>query len=171
MSSRFVNLPLLCHATRVVSANADSAAPLSAIVVSGSLEASGRLVLEYQLLGNLQQVLLPATAIGAAHGARRRDQLWRHTCLELFARTADLPGYLEFNFAPNGDWAAYEFDDYRNGQRNLETDHCTVNLQHQSERDLLVRVTLMVPVMASTPRVTSWQLGMAAVIEAHDGKL
>ncbi len=27
-------------------------------------------------------------------------------------------GYREFNFSPSGQWAAYEFDDYRAGMRN-----------------------------------------------------
>lgn len=46
----------------------------------------------------------------------RRDGLWRHTCAELFVRDPTGPGYLEFNFSPSGDWAAYAFEAPRQGQ-------------------------------------------------------
>lgn len=46
----------------------------------------------------------------------RRDELWRHTCAECFVRVGT-SAYLEFNFSPSGDWAAYFFDDYRQGMR------------------------------------------------------
>lgn len=43
----------------------------------------------------------------------RTDELWRTTCFELFLRRPGQEGYLEFNFAPSGQWAAYGFDGYR----------------------------------------------------------
>jgi len=46
----------------------------------------------------------------------RRDELWRSTCAECFVRVGT-SAYLEFNFSPSGDWAAYFFDDYRKGMR------------------------------------------------------
>lgn len=48
----------------------------------------------------------------------RRDELWRHTCCEAFIKTRS--GYYEFNFAPNGDWAAYRFTGYREGMGQPE---------------------------------------------------
>ena len=42
----------------------------------------------------------------------RTDELWRHTCGELFL--ADRSGrYREFNFSPSGAWASYDFSAYR----------------------------------------------------------
>ena len=171
MSSRFANLQLCRHAVPVGSTSTGQAAPVTGIAVSGSLDAAGLLELAFQLHGNLQQLRLPVGSGIAAHSTARRDQLWRHTCLELFARAADTAGYLELNFAPNGDWAAYQFDDYRSGQRNVETSDGTVSLQQQSEHVLLVRVSVVVPAMATTPRVAAWQLGLAAVMEESDGNL
>lgn len=49
----------------------------------------------------------------------RADGLWHHTCFELFLRN-DEGGYLEFNFSPSGQWAAYQFDGYRSGMRELQ---------------------------------------------------
>ncbi len=49
----------------------------------------------------------------------RTADLWRETCCEAFLRVGAEPGYLEFNFAPSGQWAAYEFSAYRAGMRDL----------------------------------------------------
>lgn len=51
---------------------------------------------------------------------RRMDGLWEHTCFELFLMDAGSGRYLEFHFAPSGLWAAYRFDGYRAGRRDLE---------------------------------------------------
>jgi len=52
--------------------------------------------------------------------ASRCDELWLHTCCELFTRDPEFPGpYLEFNFSPAGDWASYAFDDVLKGMRSV----------------------------------------------------
>lgn len=52
---------------------------------------------------------------------QRRDELWRSTCAEIFVALDGEPytggPYLEFNFSPTGDWAAYRFDATRTGMR------------------------------------------------------
>ncbi len=48
----------------------------------------------------------------------RRDNLWQGTCAELFVGAAD-QHYREFNFSPSGDWAAYDFHDYRERAADL----------------------------------------------------
>lgn len=47
------------------------------------------------------------------------DGLWQSTCFELFAKPDNGDPYLEYNFAPGGAWAAYGFEEYRQGQSNL----------------------------------------------------
>jgi len=47
--------------------------------------------------------------------AGRTDKLWAHTCFEAFIGFPESPGYLELNFSPSGQWAAYRFDSYRQG--------------------------------------------------------
>ncbi len=55
-----------------------------------------------------------------AERASRCDELWLHTCCELFARDPAHSGpYLEFNFAPSGDWACYAFDGVLRGMRSV----------------------------------------------------
>ena len=73
----------------------------------------GRLSLDYALSGPVETVLWPQ---GPARA--RTDDLWRATCFEAFAATPD--GYVEYNLSPSGAWAAYRFDGYREGMRELE---------------------------------------------------
>lgn len=161
MSAHFAPVALRPHAP-------DS--PLTGIQGSGSLDAAGRLQLEFQLHGDLQQIRLAAVDATSAHLPVRRDELWRHTCLELFARAGESPDYLELNFALNGDWAAYAFDDYRAGQRAIDASNCVVHLVRH-DADLQVHISLLVPLLAATARVDTWHLGLAAVIESQDGVL
>jgi len=51
----------------------------------------------------------------------RGERLWDRTCFELFAKTIGSDAYLEFNFSPSGQWAAYEFDSYRRRRGDLNT--------------------------------------------------
>ncbi len=48
--------------------------------------------------------------------AERTDDLWKQTCFEAFVRQRGR-GYIELNFSPSSQWAAYRFDDYRRGMR------------------------------------------------------
>ncbi|WP_425229810.1 DOMON-like domain-containing protein [Sphingomonas sp.] len=49
----------------------------------------------------------------------RTEGLWRTTCFELFLRFDDGERYVEFNFSPSTQWAAYAFDGYREGMADL----------------------------------------------------
>lgn len=51
---------------------------------------------------------------------RFQDELWKHTCFEIFLKDWKGDGYTEFNFSPSRDWAAYHFSSYRNGRTNVE---------------------------------------------------
>ncbi len=52
-----------------------------------------------------------------AGSRRRRDELWKSTCLEVFIGRADRSSYLELNLSPAGDWNLYAFEKYRSGMR------------------------------------------------------
>ncbi|MET8327077.1 DOMON-like domain-containing protein [Streptomyces sp. NPDC005181] len=71
----------------------------------------GTLVLQYVLEGDLSRLRIPPT-----REPRHTDELWKHTCFEMFARrTADGPAYLELNASPSTEWALYTFDEYHAG--------------------------------------------------------
>ena len=64
----------------------------------------------YTIVGDISQIVVPPRA-----EPLRTDGLWESTCFELFLRPAGEEGYLELNFAPSGEWAAYAFRGYRDG--------------------------------------------------------
>ena len=72
------------------------------------------LVVGYVITGNVEEILLPQQ-----HAADRTDKLWEHTCFEIFLRPDGSRAYMELNFSPSSQWAAYRFDDYRAGMKEL----------------------------------------------------
>jgi hypothetical protein len=71
---------------------------------------SGTLALTYVIDGDLARMKIPAHT-----SARIGEQLWQHTCCEIFIACRGQAAYHEFNFAPSGAWAAYAFTRYREG--------------------------------------------------------
>ena len=119
---------------------------------------NGALRLRYCVTGT---PLLPTPQTPAA-----ADNLWQHTCCELFVANADEDAYCEFNFSPSGLWAAYRFTSYR--QPDLAFQPATspqTTLRHLAdgfELDALIARELL-------PTGNSLALGLTAVIEPHDG--
>lgn len=134
-----------------------------------SLEASaartedGELCIAYQLRGDMIRLLIPAAQ---AHG--RGEALWEHTCFEAFIAIAGAPAYLEFNFSPSGQWAAYSFSDYRQpdpGQVISVAPRISAQLS-AGRLDLLATLpgATLPPAMHRAPL----QIGLSAVIENTD---
>jgi hypothetical protein len=94
---------------------------------------------------------------------QRRDGLWRTTCFEAFLRRGGGKGYQEWNFAPNGDWAAYEFADYRQDMREAEV----AKPPYIRAEDNLTWWTLGATI--AVPAGDPWHLGLSAVLEETDG--
>ena len=68
------------------------------------------LALAYVLKGDLLRLRIPPL-----QPPLRADHLWQHTCFEAFVAPEGGVEYWEFNFAPSGQWAAYQFQRYRDG--------------------------------------------------------
>jgi hypothetical protein len=121
-----------------------------------------RLLLEYELVGQLDQVRLEE------HGDGPTDGLWRHTCMEVFISPASSGQYLEFNFAPDGRWAAYRFSGYRAGMAPLTGIRPPrIELRTQSDR-LLLSADVALPDDLAGAQL---RLGLTAVVENTAGKL
>lgn len=71
---------------------------------------AGQLWLRFVCEGDPGLIRWPAEA-----PARRADNLWTHTCFEVFVGTGE--AYREFNLSPSGQWASYAFAGYREGMR------------------------------------------------------
>ncbi len=124
----------------------------------------GALRLRYRLRGDLVGVAIPAAGTPA-----RRDELWRHTCFELFVRCAAQGGYAEFNFSPSGAWAAYRFDAYRQGMRALEL-AASPAIEARREAGMLeVQAQVLLP--APWDAAPALQVALTAVVETSDATL
>jgi hypothetical protein len=88
---------------------------LPAIEISGKIDRhDGLLAIEYQLIGDLTQVEIPAPA----EPPTRKFHLWEATCFEFFLGIPGDRNYWEFNLSPAGDWNIFHLDDYRQGLRD-----------------------------------------------------
>jgi hypothetical protein len=93
----------------------------------------------------------------------RGDELWKTTCFEAFLRPLREERYREWNFAPSGDWAAYEFTGYREGMVPAEIDADPYIRMEDNFTWWALGATIAVPAD------TNWQLGLSAVLEEKDG--
>ena len=118
----------------------------------------------FEVEGALDRVVVP---VGGAPA--RRDGLWRHTCFELFIARRGDPGYLEFNFAPGGDWAAYAFSGYRAVATLPQVAAPRIGVVQTD-----ARLSLTARIGAGSwpdPDRGELEIGLAAVIEADGGAL
>jgi hypothetical protein len=111
--------------------------------------------LRYFVFGPLDQLVLPE----AAEMPARRDELWKSTCFEAFVRAPGDEAYLELNFAPSGDWAAYSFTGYREGMADAAVANPRATWMSGGVLAAEVELRLNGP----------WQLAITAVIEGQDG--
>jgi len=93
----------------------------------------------------------------------RRDGLWKSTCFEAFVQPPGEASYREYNFAPSGDWAAYDFAGRREGMAEAPLG----NPPYLRVEDNLTWWTLGATIAIEAGR--HWQLGLSAVIEEADG--
>ena len=141
-----------------------SLVPALQIEVEAERPKPGRLALRYTVEGEIGALVLPPPAPPG-----RADGLWRQTCFEAFLGAPAEAGYLELNFAPSGQWAAYRFSDYRAGMTPLdELPPPEIEARMGHDRYVLAAsldLATQLGQLADLP----WQLGLSAVIETRDG--
>jgi len=123
--------------------------------------------LTFRMPGDTSMINLPARIEPKIKQSeqRRADLLWKHTCFECFVQPQDEVGYLEFNFSPSMEWAAYRFDAHREGMRDADVEcPAIVSTAWHNRFELSVRLALP---EAWTP--LDWRLNAAAIIEETDG--
>src|SRR5687768_9062629 len=82
-------------------------------VTAHLLRADDGFWIEYEV-ASAEDLVLPSP-----QRPERADDLWKSTCFEVFARTKGSEGYVELNFSPSFQWAAYAFSSYRTDRREL----------------------------------------------------
>lgn len=134
--------------------------------VSAQLAAMGatRLHARYLLEGDTGSLRLPPAVTAPV----RRDELWRHSCLECFVAPAGSQRYVECNFSPSGDWAVYGFDSYRGERHDPAAPHVIVGLRPSGAA---LELTAMVECDDLPWADARLECNLAAVLEYADGRL
>lgn len=126
-------------------------------------QANGALAIVYAIHGLNLDLRVPTP-----HAPAPEDALWKTTCCELFVGPTGQGDYREFNFSPSGQWAVYDFLDYR--ERKPGTPGCPApTLLTRREEDLLQLDVLLPP--GALPAGDPLRVAVSAVLEANDGNL
>jgi hypothetical protein len=119
------------------------------------------LTLRYRLAGAVDRLAIPTPA-----APDRTDDLWRHTCFEAFLRPDPGEAYVELNFAPSTQWAAYRFTGYRAGMGPADIAAPRIELAAtDTTLELAVRLDLARLALPPGP----CRLALCAVIEQTNG--
>jgi hypothetical protein len=119
----------------------------------------------YVLEANPEHVRIPPPAVNAG----RADKLWAHTCFEAFVGLPQSPRYLELNFSPSGEWAAYRFESYRQGMLPAELVPPRLELRRSGARlELEAQVSLSGTEAAGSRHL---RLALSTVVEDGEGRL
>jgi hypothetical protein len=146
---------LMCHPQ-------SDAGGIEAIDVTATLGQGGEIKLVYRVTGALEALKIAVPAI-----PDRVDGLWKSTCFELFVGNSEDKSYLEYNFAPSGQWAAYQFSGYRAGMAQLGG--CAPFISTVQSGDVLtVSVRLYMPDTAPDAELS---VGISAVVATKSGKI
>jgi len=127
-----------------------------------ALESGQRITLDYSLIGDLAPLAIPRRAASA-----RAERLWEHTCFEAFIAPAGGARYYELNFSPSTEWAAYEFDGYRQGMRPLALAVPPAVRVAETKSELRVTAGIELGGLADAP--WPWRIGVTAVVEDRGG--
>ena len=98
----------------------------------------------------------------AAEEPHRAEDLWQTTCFEVFLRVPGEEAYREWNFAPSGNWAAYDFTSHREGRARAEVTPPYVRV----EDNLTWWAT---GATIAVPSKKRFELGLSAILEEKDG--
>ncbi|MCB1961391.1 MAG: DOMON-like domain-containing protein [Rhodocyclaceae bacterium] len=134
------------------------------VSVSASVtrQEDGGLALDYRASAPAGALRVPLLRLAAP-----ADQLWQHTCFELFVAVAGASAYREFNFSPSRQWAVYDFDAYRQPS-DTAPPRWSADLRVDPQEDgVTLRVTIPPPLLPDES--SALQIGLSAVLE-HAGE-
>lgn len=135
--------------------------------VEAKLERDGdQLLFSGVLGGEMSHLIIPKTKEG-----ERRYDLWDHTCFELFILKKGSEDYIEFNFAPSGDWNCFYISSYRENEGEY-MEMKGVEIQSgvsPNQLQITARFSLEeLPYLTSTDLNEELLVGFTAVVEDVD---
>jgi len=114
--------------------------------------------------------MLPGVRIAPLGPLRRADKLWEHTCFEAFISAEEKPGYVELNFSPSREWAAYAFATYREGAPLTDSRLVPQIVVHRESEMLALDALIALEDLSISYRDAVLRIGLAAVVEATSGR-
>ena len=159
--------PLKCavHSVHLIRYPATPCSHVHHIKVKVRVLPKGALEIEYALGGEMDNLRIPTD-----NWLRRAENLWQHTCFEAFFAAPLGTGYFEFNFAPSGEWAMYQFDAYREGMTAIEAAPPIITTR-RTAHDLVMKVVVDLSVLLNFKDYPEVRLALSAVIENSNGEL
>ncbi len=110
----------------------------------------------------------PGALMAPAHAEPAfEDDLWRHTCFELFA-AGPVNSYREFNFSPSCAFAIYDFTQYREAMTRVDEPARPVI---EAARGAMAMHVLVPRTLLELSGATVLSIGIAAVIEERGARL
>ena len=140
-----------------------AACSIAPLAVSAGCERLSATVLRfrYQVRGDIDALVVPPQSPPI-----RADNLWRTTCFEAFLAPVQGSAYVELNFSPSSQWAAYDFTAYRHGMGQAATPAPPdIEVDRHADRLELIATASL------DAAARSCRLGLCAVIEEHGGRL
>jgi hypothetical protein len=150
-----IRTALICHPDTPARA-------VDAIAVEIILSFDDGFALNFIVDGRIADIVLPPGDGQLVIADSATDGLWQGTCFEAFLTEEGQPDYTEFNYAPDGRWACYQFDDYRSLLRSDELAPWDMAAERSATRYALRIEPGIFPDTGS-------KLALSAVIEELDG--
>ena len=127
------------------------------------------LKLQFELLGDVERILTPTPSARPS----RRDGLWQATCFEAFIRFEPSASYREYNFSPSGDWAIYDFSDYRSGMTPTDVAIAPKVSMERSSQRLSIEAHLDHSLLPKPPHKggSPLRLGLSAILLETEGAM
>ena len=128
----------------------------------------GSIGVEFDLYGLLGHLVLPEQS---ASVDKRCDELWRHTCFELFVREEnnEKAGYFECNFSPCGDWNIFSLVSYRKEMVPADVVSAPKITTEITKKIFSLRAE--VDLIGLVSESSNIEVGVCCIVENRDGKL
>jgi hypothetical protein len=139
---------------------------VTGLSASARVGGAGKLAVRFALEADMSRIVLPWSRAPA-----RADELWRHTCFEVFVGLPESEAYCELNFSPSGEWAIYGFVGYRRGMAAIEVRRPPRIAVRPTPRGLVLEAVTYLEELPSPKPGSPLRAGVAAVIEETDGRL
>lgn len=149
---------LFCHPD-------DRPSAVTKIVVDVTCNSRNQISIDYKVSCATGDLLLPKEKASA-----RADDLWQHTCFELFVRPKNQSSYLEFNFSPSSEWAAYRFEGYRTDRADVDIDKPPIIEAAMNDNVFGLQALIDLASLQALTQSEFWQVGLSAVIEETNGQ-